>query len=145
VRRGLRNLLLSCATLGSLLLPAAEAAATEFGDFCWLTDQGTVLRFSVSQSGASHYTYTGLFDDGSGDGVSFAILGVVSVTGNTLIGSFSGSKSTPAKLKTGIWQLTLNASTFAGSAEGIRQSYDRTTQTTSTDYRTHALTLTPCL
>lgn len=141
MRRQLRNVVLYCATLGSLLLPAA-AAATELGDFCWLTDRGTRLRLSLTQTGTSNYTYTGLFDDG--DGVSFAIIGEVSTAGGSILGSFSGSKSTASNFKTGIWQVSFSP-TLVGSAEGIGQVYDRATQTVATVYRTHSLAPTPCL
>lgn len=141
----IRNVLLYCVTWGSLLLlPAAGAAAAELGDFCWQTEAKTTLRFSLSQSGTNHYTYTGLFNDG--DGASFAIMGEVSSAGDPIVGSFSGSKSTDSQFKTGIWQVSLSPASPAldGSAEGIVQVYDRASATVTTVHRTHTLTRTQC-
>ncbi|MBZ0093672.1 MAG: hypothetical protein K8F27_15815 [Sulfuricellaceae bacterium] len=141
MKKGFRRALLCCVAAGSLLLAVADAAAAELGDLCWLTDKGTMLRFSITQSGAGHYTYTGLFDDG--DGASYSIIGQVAATGNTILGSFNGSVSTASSFKTATFQVTFGP-TLAGSAEGIRQKYDRVSGLTSTDYRTHTLTPTGC-
>ena len=137
----LRNVLLYCATSAGLLLSAPGARAAELADFCWQTETGTTLRFSLTQSGAGHFTYTGSFDDG--DGASFAIMGQVSTTANPIAGSFSGSKSTASTFKTSIWQVSLSP-TLAGSAEGIVQVYDRTLDTVTTVHRTHTLTPVSC-
>lgn len=133
--------LLCLATMGSLLLPGRDAAASELGDFCWLTGTGQLMRFSVTQSGASHFTYTGIFSDADGD--KFAISGHVEIENGTLVGSFSGSKTTASDFKTAIYRVTLNGN-LAGFAEGIRQKYDRMTTYISTDYRTHTITPTSC-
>ena len=127
-------------TMFSALFTGATWAA-ELADVCWTTDRGTPLRFSITQSGTNHYTYTGIFDDG--DGVSFAILGEVAVSGAAIVGSFSGSKSTASVFKTGIWRLTLD-SNLAGTVEGIRSAYDRSSAGISTDYRTSVLTPVAC-
>jgi hypothetical protein len=139
----LRSGLLYCTVLGGLLLPASGAAAAELGDLCWRTDTGTVLRFSLTQSGAGHFTYTGLFDDG--DGATFSIMGQVqfSNAANPIAGSFSGSKSTASNFKTSIWQVSFSP-TLTGSAEGIVQVFDRASATVSSVYRTHTLTPAPC-
>lgn len=136
-----KRILLQYATAVCLFLTALNAGAVELGDLCWNTEVGTLLRFSVTQSGTNHYTYTGLFDDG--DGVSFAIIGAVANVGGSFVGSFSGSKSTATMFKTGIFRVTFNSS-LVGTAEGIREAYDRTTLAVSTDYRTHTLTPTTC-
>jgi len=129
---------------GAGLLPAAAQAA-ELGDFCWLTDTGRFLRLSVTQSGASHYTYTGNFDDG--DGVGYDILGQASVVGSSIKGSFSGSLTTTGLFKTGIFHVTINPTTLAATIEGIREVYvqgaDPNTGVT-TSYRTHTASATAC-
>jgi len=126
----------------TLLLVGWNANAVELGDFCWNTEQGRLLRFSVSEAGVGHYTYTGVFTDT--DGADFAVIGHVRLVGGVLIGSFSGSKSTVSDFKTGIFSVTLNPVTLIGSAEGIRQMYVRGSATLSSDYRTHTLTHTLC-
>lgn len=136
-----RTLLACCAV--ALASPAAGAA--ELGDFCWLTDVGTLMRFSLTQSGTGHYTYTGAFDDG-GDGTSYAIVGQASVLAdNTVQGSFSGSLSTPTKFKTGIWHVTLT-STLNATIEGIRQVWLVGTDPAlvTSAYRTHTAVPTTC-
>ncbi len=131
-----------CTIIGNLLFVGGNATAAELGNLCWLTESGTLLRFSVSESGPGHYTYTGMFDDS--DGAAYAISGHVESSGGTLIGSFSGAKTTTDTFKTAIYRVTFDPSTLAGSGEGIRQRYDRTTTNISTDYRTHTLTYTSC-
>lgn len=137
-----KRALLCCATMASLLLAGWDVAAVEVGDFCWNTESGKLLRFSVSEAGTGHYTYTGMFTDT--DGADLAIIGHVRVEGGALIGSFSGSKTTPSVFKTFIHSVTFNPSTFVGTSEGIRHSYDRSTTIVSTEYRTHTLTPTSC-
>lgn len=137
-----KRALLCCATVGSLLLSAWGAAATELGDFCWQTDAGDLLRFSVSQEGPTRYTYTGIFVEP--DGVAFAVIGHVGLSGDTLVGSFSGAKTTSSDFKTAIFRVTFDPGTLVGSGEGIRQKYDRMTTGVSTDYRTRTLTPAPC-
>lgn len=140
---GRHHRVLLCFTItGNLLLAAWNATAAELGDVCWQTEAGTTLRFSVSETGPGHYTYTGMFDDN--DGAAFAISGHVESSGGTLIGSFSGAKTAATTFKTAIYRVTFDPVTFAGSAEGIRQRYDRSTTSVSTDYRTHTLTYTTC-
>ena len=137
----IRALLACCAV--ALASPAAGAA--EMGDFCWLTDAQTVMRFSLTQSGTGHYTYTGAFDDG-GDGISYAIVGQASLQANgTIEGSFSGSLSTPAKFKTGIWHVTFTP-TLDATIEGIRQVWLVGTDPAlvTSAYRTHTAVPTPC-
>ena len=73
-----QHALLSFATMGSLVMPGWDAAAAELGDFCWLTESGQLLRFSVSQSAPTHFTYTGAFSDN--DGANFAILANLSLS-----------------------------------------------------------------
>jgi hypothetical protein len=127
------------------LLPGSGTLAAELGDFCWLTDSGKLLRFSVTQSGTTHYTYTGNFDDG--DGVGYDIIGQASTVGSSIKGSFSGSLSTAGVFKTGIFHVTINPVTLAATIEGIREAYvqgaDPNTGVT-TSYRTHAASATPC-
>jgi hypothetical protein len=141
----LRKLSAGVALCGLALLPGSGAAASELGDFCWLTDSGKVLRFSVTQSGTSHYTYTGNFDDG--DGVSYDIIGQASAVGTLIKGSFSGSLSTAGLFKTGIFHVTISTPTLTATIEGIREVYvqgaDPNTGVT-TSYRTHTATPTTC-
>lgn len=142
MKKGLRNVL-CCAALAALLGPAT-ASASELGDFCWLLETGTLMRFSVSQSGPTHYTLTGLFDEG--DGFSYAIIGEAAVIGATIDGSFTGSLSAADKFKTGIFHVSINPQTLAASLEGIRQVYVRGTDPAlvTSAYRTHTGTATPC-
>lgn len=137
-----KGVLSRCAMAGILLLGGWDAAALEIGDYCWNTESGQLLRFSVTEAGAGHYTYTGMFADT--DGAGLAIIGHVRVEGGTLVGSFSGSKTTPGVFKTFIHSVTFNPSTFVGTSEGIRHSYDRLTTSVSTEYRTHTLTPASC-
>ena len=131
------------AAIGSLLLAGADAAAAELGDVCWMTEKGTILRFSVSEAGPGHYTYTGMFDDG--DAASFAISGHVAVSGAGLVGSFSGSKSGANNLKTAIYRVTFDLATLGGSAEGIRHAAANVYGSpASGEYRNHTLTPTGC-
>lgn len=137
--------MLVCFTMIGYLLFAGGgvvATATEIADVCWLTEAGTVLRFSVSEAGPGHYTYTGMFDDN--DGAAFAISGHVESTGGALVGSFSGAKTTAETFKTAIYRVTFDPGTLVGTGEGIRQRYDRSTASISTDYRIHTLTSTSC-
>ena len=136
-------MLLFFAILGSLLLAGADAAATELGDVCWTTEKGTLLRFSISEAGPGHYTYTGVFDDG--DGAAFAIVGHVALSGGTLIGSFSGAKTSADKFKTAIYRVAFDPASLNGSAEGIRHSAANVYGSpASGEYRNHTLTLTRC-
>jgi len=125
-----------------LLLSAWNAAAAEIGDFCWQTEAGLLLKFSVSEAGQGHFNYMGMFSDT--DGADLAISGHVAVVGGVLIGSFSGSKTTTTNFKTAIYRVAFDPTTFAGSAEGIRHKYDRLSTNVSTEYRTHTLTLVTC-
>lgn len=134
--------LLCCVTMGSQLFAGADAVAAELGTLCWQTESGKVLRFSVTEAGTGHYTYTGMFVDT--DGAEFAIVGHVESTGGALVGSFSGAKTTADNFKTAIYRVTFNPGTLAGSGEGIRQRYDRATANVSTEYRSHTLTPTTC-
>ncbi len=121
------------------------AAAEEIAQVCWLTEQKTLLRFSVTQTAPTHFTYTGIFDDGDADGAHYAISGAVEVTSDgSLVGSFSGSKSTSSNFKTAIARVTIDPVSFAGSVEMIRNKYDRQSMATTTDYRTRTLTKTDC-
>ena len=142
--RHCERILRCVAIAGSLLLAGADAAATELGELCWMTERGTLLRFSVSESGPGHYTYTGTFDDA--DGAAFAIVGHVSVAGGTLIGAFSGAKSSPSdKFKTAIYRVALDPGTLTGTAEGIRRSANPVYgSAASGEYRAHTLTPTHC-
>lgn len=133
--------LVSCAATAILLLAGGAAAAAEIGNVCWQTEKGTLLRFSISEAGAGHYTYTGMFDDG--DGARFAISGAVEIDGNTLVGSFSGSKTTSSDFKTAIYRVMFDGN-LVGTAEGIRHKYDRSGAFVSSDYRSHTLTPKPC-
>lgn len=134
--------LLCCATMGNLLFAGGNAVATELGTLCWQTESGNLLRFSVSEAGPGHYTYTGMFADT--DGAEFAIVGHVEATGGALVGSFSGAKTTADNFKTAIYRVTFNPGTMVGFGEGIRQRYDRASTNVSTEYRTHTLTPTTC-
>jgi hypothetical protein len=136
----IRTLLASCAVV--LASPAAVAA--ELGDFCWLTDSGRLMRFSLTQSGTGHYTYTGFLDDG--DGTSYAIVGHASMQpDNTVEGSFSGSLSTATTVKTGIFHVTFTP-TLNATIEGIRQVWVRNTDPAlvTSAYRTHTAAPTTC-
>lgn len=135
----IRMLLAACAV--ALASPAAGAA--ELGDFCWLTDTGRLMQFSLTQSGTGHYTYTGFLDDG--DGISYAIVGQASQLATGIEGSFSGSLSTATTVKTGIWHVTLTSALNA-TIEGIRQVWVRGTDpgTVTSAYRTHTAVPTSC-
>lgn len=133
--------LLCFMTTGALFLAGMNANAAEIGTLCWSIDNGNLMRFSVSNPGPNHYTYTGVFTDT--DNATFAIVGDIEIQGNALVGSFSGSKSTATIFKTGIWQVTLD-STLKGTAEGIVQIYDRTALTVTTGYKLHTVTPTTC-
>jgi len=128
--------------MGYLLLAGWNATAAEIGDFCWQTEAGQLLRFSVSEAGQGRFNYMGMFEDT--DGADLAISGHVAVVGNALIGSFSGSKTTSSNFKTAIYRVTFDPTTFAGSAEGIRHKYDRQTQIVSAEYKNHTLVLITC-
>ncbi len=142
-----RRILLCIATLSGLCLAATSATATELGDLCWLTAKGSLLRFSITQSGMNHYTYTGLFDDG--DGISYALVGEVELVGATLEGTFSGSKTTSTYFRTGTWEVNFS-SNLVGSVTGIRQTYNFPSGTASipggvyVDYQTTTVTPTNC-
>jgi hypothetical protein len=136
------RMLFACCVI-ALASPAAGAA--ELGDFCWLTDSGTLMRFSLTQSGTGHYTYTGFLDDG-GDGTSYAIVGQASqLPDGTIQGSFSGSLSTATTVKTGIFHVTFTPSLNA-TIEGIRQVWVRNTDPAlvTSAYRTHTAAPTTC-
>jgi hypothetical protein len=138
----LRALLAGCVAVAGLGWSAAGAA--ELGDYCWLTDKGTVMRFSLTESGTGHYTYTGLLDDG--DGVGYAIIGQASVLASGAIeGSFSGSLATATTFKTGIWHVTFTPALNA-TIEGIRQVWVRGTDAAliTSGYRTATATPTTC-
>ncbi len=122
-----------------LLLSVGRAEATELGDLCWLTAKGTLLRFSVTQSGVNHYTYTGLFDDG--DGISYALIGEVALVGSNLHGVFTGSKTTPTYFRTGVWDVSFTTS-LTGAVTGIRNTY--LNGSVVTDYQTTTVTPTTC-
>lgn len=127
----------------SLLLTGSAALATELGELCWMTERGTLLRFSVSEAGPGHYTYIGTFDDA--DGAAFAIVGHVAVSGGALVGSFSGAKSSADKFKTAIYRVAFDPATLAGTAEGIRHSANSVYGATANgEYRVHTLTPTRC-
>lgn len=136
------------ASCGLLLLVALwfkPAAAEEIAQVCWLTDKQTLLRFSVTQTAPTHFTYTGIFDDGDADGAQYAIIGAVeTASGGQLVGSFSGSKSTSSHFKTGIARVTIDPVTFAGTVELNRIKYDRQSMVTTTDFRSNTLTKTDC-
>ncbi|MDP2795659.1 MAG: hypothetical protein Q8O25_16515 [Sulfurisoma sp.] len=141
--RHYKRTLLCFATVGSLLFTGMDAVAAELGEVCWMTESGTLLRFSVSEAGPGHYTYTGMFDDA--DGAAFAIVGHVVFSGGTLIGSFSGAKSSVGRFKTGIYRVALDPGTLAGTAEGIRHAADSVYGSAAFgEYRTHTLTPTHC-
>lgn len=142
--RRYKHTLLCFAAAGGLLVMGIDATAAELGEICWMTEKGTLLRFSVSESGPGHYTYTGTFDDA--DGAAFAIVGHVAVSGGALVGSFSGAKSSPSdKFKTAIYRVSLDPGTLAGTAEGIRHSANPAYgSAASGEYRTHTLTPTRC-
>lgn len=128
--------------MANLLFAGGSATAAELGNVCWLTEAGTLLRFSVTEAGPGRYTYTGIFDDN--DGAAFAISGHAEAIGGVLIGSFSGSKTSAGTFRTAIYRVTVDPGTLAGSGEGIRHSYDRLTASVSTAYRSHTLAPTPC-
>jgi hypothetical protein len=140
-----RKLFVGVAFCGLTFMPVSGAVAAELGDVCWLTDTGRLLRFSVTQSGTNHFTYTGQFDDG--DGVAYDLIGQASLVGDAIRGTFSGSVSTAGVFKTGIFQVTINPSTFAATLQGIREVYpqgaDPNTGVT-TSYRTHTATFEAC-
>jgi len=141
--RHYKHTLLRFATVGCLLLAGGDATATELGEVCWMTEKGTLLRFSVSEAGPGHYTYTGTFDDA--DGAAFAIVGHVAVSGGALIGSFSGAKSSVDKFKTAIYRVAFDPGTLAGTAEGIRHAAaDANGSAAAGEYRMHTLTPTRC-
>lgn len=128
----------------SLLVWGAKPtqAATDLGDVCWLTDAGKLLRFTVTQTGSAQFLYSGTLVDV--DDTSYAVIGHVKAETNTLIGSFSGAKTTATHLTTGIFLMTLNRGTMAGSIEGIRHRYERSSASVATDYRTQTVTPTRC-
>lgn len=99
------------------------------------------MRFAVTEPGPNHYTYTGVFSDP--DGSRFAINGHLELENGSLVGSFSGSRATSTDFKTAIFRVTLETN-LAGTAEGIRQKYDRQTTQVNTEYRYHTLTPTTC-
>jgi len=130
-------------TTAILFLTGMNASAAEIATLCWITtDNGNLMRFAISQPGPTDFTYTGIFTDT--DGVAFAIIGDVALNGNSLVGSFSGSKSTTSIFRTGIWRVTLDPTTLAGTVEGIVQTYDRTALTITPGYKFHNVTLTTC-
>ncbi len=128
---------------------SASAAASELGDLCWLDSKGGLLRFSVTQSGTNHYTYTGQFDD-DGTGAYYALMGEVEVsTSGSITGSFNGSKTTASYFRTGIWLVNFSQSLTTGNVTGIRQTYPLTNGVDMggavvTDYHTTTVTSTTC-
>jgi hypothetical protein len=124
-----------------LAAATSHVSAADLGDVCWLMDNSDLLRLSVTQTSNTTFTYTGLFNE---TGVAYAVIGHVALAGSVYVGTFSGSRTSVDKFKTGIFQLTLDPATLSGTAEGIRQSYDRATQLVNTDYRTRTLTKVAC-
>jgi hypothetical protein len=142
MKNRVRALCACCVAAAALASPAVRAA--EMGDFCWQTDKFRVMRFSLTESGTGHYTYTGVLDDG--DGASYAIIGQASVMpGGNVEGSFSGSVSTSLVFKTGIWHLTFTPSLDV-TMEGIRQVWVHGTDPAlvTSSYRTGTATLITC-
>ena len=133
--------LFSWAASACLAIAALPVSAADLGDVCWLMDNSDLLRLSVTQTSPTTFTYTGLFNEA---GIAYAVIGHVALAGSVYTGTFSGSRSAADKFKTGIFQLTLDPATLSGTAEGIRESYDRATQVVSTDYRTRTLTKVAC-
>ena len=127
---------------------SASIAASELGDLCWLDSKGGLLRFSITQSGINHYTYTGQFDD-DGTGAFYALVGEVEIsTSGSITGSFTGSKSTASYFRTGIWLVNFSTN-LTGNVTGIRQTYPLTNGvdmggTVVTDYHTTTVTPTTC-
>ncbi|HUY04191.1 MAG TPA: hypothetical protein VMV33_12990 [Rhodocyclaceae bacterium] len=139
---GLQRALFCVITTAALFLTGMNANAAEIATLCWMTDNGNLMRFTISQPGPTDFTYTGIFTDT--DNVEFAIVGDVVLESNSLVGSFSGSKSTTSIFKTGIWRVTLDPTTLAGTVEGIVQAYDRSLLTITPGYKFHTVTLTTC-
>ena len=133
--------LMSCAAAACLSLAALHVSAADLGDVCWQTQDLSLLRLSVTQTSNTTFTYTGLLNE---TGVAYAVIGHVALAGSVYTGTFSGSRTSVDKFKTGIFQLTLDPNTLSGTAEGIRESYDRATQVVNTDYRTLTLTKVAC-
>lgn len=131
--------------VGSLWLQSAAAA--ELGQVCWLADGKNLVRFSVTQTAPTRFTYTGIFNDGE-DNAHYAITGAVEITpAGPLVGSFSGSKSTAESFKTAIAAVNVDPITFAGSVELIRNKYTHGASPETamkTDYRKFTLTRTDC-
>jgi hypothetical protein len=142
-----RRVLFYLAILGSLFLAAVDAMATELGDLCWLTDKNSLIRFSITQSGVNHYTYTGLFDDG--DGVLYTVIGEVGLVNGILKGTFNGSKTTSSYFRTGTWEVDFTPA-LAATVTGIRETYFLPNGTPNinggvyVDYHVMTATLTTC-
>ena len=123
------------------------AAADELGQVCWLADGKNLVRFSVTQTAPTRFTYTGIFNDGE-DNAHYAITGAVEITpAGPLVGSFSGSKSTAESFKTAIAAVSFDPATFAGSVELIRNKYTHGASPDTamkTDYRKFTLARTNC-
>lgn len=130
---------------GSLWLQSATA--DELGQVCWLADGKNLVRFSVTQTAPTRFTYTGIFNDGE-DNAHYAITGAVEVTpAGPLVGSFSGSKSTAESFKTAIAAVNIDPATFAGSVELIRNKFTHGASPETamkTDYRRFSLVKTNC-
>ncbi|MEK7259120.1 MAG: hypothetical protein AAB211_04910 [Pseudomonadota bacterium] len=138
------------AALASLLVSSLwlqSAAADELAQVCWLADGKYLVRFSVTQTAPTRFTYTGIFNDGE-DSAHYAITGAVEVTpAGPLVGSFSGSKSTAESFKTAIAAVNIDPATFAGSVELIRNKFTHGASPETamkTDYKRFALVKTNC-
>lgn len=141
-----KGFLIGLLLLLGLGLASMNAVATELGDLCWLTAKGGLMRFSITQSGVGHYTYTGFFDDG--DGAYYALIGEVEETAGSISGNFSGSKTTASYFRTGIFLVTLSPN-LSGNVTGIRQTYPLSNGvdvggSVVTDYHTTTVTPTTC-
>jgi hypothetical protein len=122
------------------------ASAEEFAQVCWLTDKGSLVRFSVTQNAPGHYVYTGIFNTGETDDTThYAITGSVeSGPNNRMAGSFTGSKTTDESFKTFTASVVLDPATLGGSVELIRNKFDRMNHTISVDYRNFTIAPAPC-
>ncbi|MGZ5051379.1 MAG: hypothetical protein ACXWAS_10035 [Methylobacter sp.] len=125
--------------------------AEEIGNLCWYKtgiNGNELVRFSVTNTGAGHYTYTGIFEEADQDGdnssIRYAIIGEVELDGNSYVGSFSGSKSTDTFFKTFIARVTLNPRDMSGVVERIRHKVDKSSGAITSNYKTTTLVNVQC-
>lgn len=101
-------------------------AGNYLGEFCWLCEDGSIMRIAITHMGNGHYLLNGKMTEP--EGVIQAIHGNAEIVGDKVYITTNSTRSTAEETDASMCHMVLDLATLNGNMESLQICHDSTSK-----------------